>query len=150
MEAEMRTQLRRQAAAHTDHVQDVLKVQEQELKADAEQVSRHSIQFYKTLTTNKLHQFFIFIFFCKHMSCSCFILTEFCSINRQVGWQKKQSGVNSYVSHEGHMSRGVAGCCSCLWRDCSGCWRNTLCLPLILLLSKGRWLLNLFTKFAQF
>ncbi|GLD48530.1 MICOS complex subunit MIC60 [Lates japonicus] len=26
MEAEMRTQLRRQAAAHTDHVQDVLKV----------------------------------------------------------------------------------------------------------------------------
>lgn len=34
----MRTQLRRQAAAHTDHVQDVLKVQEQELKADAEQV----------------------------------------------------------------------------------------------------------------
>ncbi|KAM3612384.1 uncharacterized protein V6R79_007860 [Siganus canaliculatus] len=38
MEAEMRTQLRRQAAAHTDHVRDVLKVQEQELKADAEQV----------------------------------------------------------------------------------------------------------------
>nr|XP_057919676.1 MICOS complex subunit MIC60 isoform X2 [Doryrhamphus excisus]XP_057919677.1 MICOS complex subunit MIC60 isoform X2 [Doryrhamphus excisus] len=38
MEAEMRTQLRRQAAAHTDHVQDVLKVQEQELKAEAEQV----------------------------------------------------------------------------------------------------------------
>ncbi|XP_068450686.1 MICOS complex subunit MIC60 isoform X2 [Clinocottus analis] len=38
MEAEMRTQLRRQAAAHTDHVQDVLKVQEQELRADAEQV----------------------------------------------------------------------------------------------------------------
>lgn len=34
----MRTQLRRQAAAHTDHVRDVLKVQEQELKADAEQV----------------------------------------------------------------------------------------------------------------
>lgn len=38
MEAEMRTQLRRQAAAHMDHVQDVLKVQEQELRADAEQV----------------------------------------------------------------------------------------------------------------
>ncbi|XP_049611949.1 MICOS complex subunit MIC60 [Syngnathus scovelli] len=38
MEAEMRTQLRRQAAAHTDHVQDVLKVQEQELKAETEQV----------------------------------------------------------------------------------------------------------------
>lgn len=34
----MRTQLRRQAAAHTDHVQDVLKVQEHELKAEAEQV----------------------------------------------------------------------------------------------------------------
>ena len=34
----MRTQLRRQAAAHTDHVRDVLKVQEQELKAEAEQV----------------------------------------------------------------------------------------------------------------
>ncbi|CAN9514556.1 unnamed protein product [Ophioblennius macclurei] len=38
MEAEMRTQLRRQAAAHTDHVQDVLKVQEQELRSEAEQV----------------------------------------------------------------------------------------------------------------
>lgn len=38
MEAEMRTQLRRQAAAHTDHVHDVLKVQEQELTAEAEQV----------------------------------------------------------------------------------------------------------------
>ncbi|KAM9849525.1 MICOS complex subunit MIC60 [Aulostomus maculatus] len=38
MEAEMRTQLRRQAAAHTDHVRDVLKVQEEELKAEAEQV----------------------------------------------------------------------------------------------------------------
>uniref|UniRef100_A0A3Q1FY19 MICOS complex subunit MIC60 n=1 Tax=Acanthochromis polyacanthus TaxID=80966 RepID=A0A3Q1FY19_9TELE len=38
MEAEMRTQLRRQAAAHTDHVQDVLKVQEHELRAEAEQV----------------------------------------------------------------------------------------------------------------
>lgn len=39
MEAEMRTQLRRQAAAHTDHVRDVLKVQEQELTAEAEQVT---------------------------------------------------------------------------------------------------------------
>ncbi|XP_061692057.1 MICOS complex subunit MIC60 isoform X2 [Syngnathoides biaculeatus] len=38
MEAEMRTQLRRQAAAHTDHVRDVLKVQEQELQAEAEQI----------------------------------------------------------------------------------------------------------------
>lgn len=34
----MRTQLRRQAAAHTDHVRDVIKVQEQELRAEAEQV----------------------------------------------------------------------------------------------------------------
>lgn len=34
----MRTQLRRQAAAHTDHVRDVLKVQEQELTSAAEQV----------------------------------------------------------------------------------------------------------------
>ncbi|XP_053284727.1 MICOS complex subunit MIC60 isoform X1 [Pleuronectes platessa] len=38
MEAEMRTQLRRQAAAHTDHVQDVLKVQEQEMRTEADQV----------------------------------------------------------------------------------------------------------------
>ncbi|CAJ1058395.1 MICOS complex subunit MIC60 [Xyrichtys novacula] len=38
MEAEMRTQLRRQAAAHTDHVQDVLKVQEAELRSEADQV----------------------------------------------------------------------------------------------------------------
>ncbi|XP_056132925.1 MICOS complex subunit MIC60 isoform X2 [Lampris incognitus] len=38
MEAEMRTQLRRQAAAHTDHLRDVLKVQEQELKAESEEV----------------------------------------------------------------------------------------------------------------
>lgn len=35
----MRTQLRRQAAAHTDHVRDVLKVQEQELTTEAEQVT---------------------------------------------------------------------------------------------------------------
>lgn len=38
MEAEMRTQLRRQAAAHTDHLRDVLKVQEQELREEAEEV----------------------------------------------------------------------------------------------------------------
>ncbi|KAM9375655.1 MICOS complex subunit MIC60-like isoform 2-T2 [Pholidichthys leucotaenia] len=37
MEAEMRTQLRRQAAAHVDHLREVLKVQEQELRAQAEQ-----------------------------------------------------------------------------------------------------------------
>ncbi|KAI4873780.1 hypothetical protein NFI96_010634 [Prochilodus magdalenae] len=35
MEAEMRTQLRRQAAAHTDHLRDVLKVQELELREEA-------------------------------------------------------------------------------------------------------------------
>lgn len=38
MENEMRTQLRRQAAAHTDHLRDVLKIQEQELKVEFEQV----------------------------------------------------------------------------------------------------------------
>lgn len=38
MEGEMRTQLRRQAAAHTDHLRDVLKIQEQELKVEFEQV----------------------------------------------------------------------------------------------------------------
>uniref|UniRef100_A0A0D9RUQ5 MICOS complex subunit MIC60 n=1 Tax=Chlorocebus sabaeus TaxID=60711 RepID=A0A0D9RUQ5_CHLSB len=37
MENEMRTQLRRQAAAHTDHLRDVLRVQEQELKSEFEQ-----------------------------------------------------------------------------------------------------------------
>uniref|UniRef100_A0A7N4NJE7 MICOS complex subunit MIC60 n=1 Tax=Sarcophilus harrisii TaxID=9305 RepID=A0A7N4NJE7_SARHA len=37
MEAEMRTQLRRQAAAHTDHLRDVLRIQEQELKYEYEQ-----------------------------------------------------------------------------------------------------------------
>ncbi|XP_019487042.1 PREDICTED: MICOS complex subunit MIC60 [Hipposideros armiger] len=37
MENEMRTQLRRQAAAHTDHLRDVLRVQEQELKHEFEQ-----------------------------------------------------------------------------------------------------------------
>ncbi|XP_016296225.1 receptor-type tyrosine-protein phosphatase mu-like [Sinocyclocheilus anshuiensis] len=37
MEAEMRTQLRRQAAAHTDHLRDVLKVQEQELHEEAQE-----------------------------------------------------------------------------------------------------------------
>lgn len=35
----MRTQLRRQAAAHTDHLRDVLKVQEQELRSEAEEAS---------------------------------------------------------------------------------------------------------------
>lgn len=38
----MRTQLRRQAAAHTDHLRDVLKIQEQELKVEFEQVKERS------------------------------------------------------------------------------------------------------------
>ena len=42
MENEMRTQLRRQAAAHTDHLRDVLRVQEQELKYEFEQVRTFS------------------------------------------------------------------------------------------------------------
>lgn len=43
METEMRTQLRRQAAAHTDHLRDVLKVQEQELKLEFEQVREEPV-----------------------------------------------------------------------------------------------------------
>ncbi|XP_017278630.1 MICOS complex subunit MIC60 [Kryptolebias marmoratus] len=61
MEAEMRTQLRRQAAAHTDHVRDVLKVQEQELKADAEQVLSSKMleqeTRYRQLTQEQLDNF---------------------------------------------------------------------------------------------
>lgn len=38
MGSEMRTQLRRQAAAHTDHLREVLKIQEQELKLEFQQV----------------------------------------------------------------------------------------------------------------
>ncbi|PIO12505.1 hypothetical protein AB205_0164720, partial [Aquarana catesbeiana] len=50
MEAEMRTQLRRQAAAHTDHLRDVLGVQEQEFKAEfqqtlSEKLSEQEMQF---------------------------------------------------------------------------------------------------------
>uniref|UniRef100_A0A669D892 MICOS complex subunit MIC60 n=1 Tax=Oreochromis niloticus TaxID=8128 RepID=A0A669D892_ORENI len=61
MEAEMRTQLRRQAAAHTDHVQDVLKVQEHELKAEAEQVLSSKMleqeTRYRQLTQEQLDNF---------------------------------------------------------------------------------------------
>uniref|UniRef100_A0A1A7Y697 MICOS complex subunit MIC60 n=1 Tax=Iconisemion striatum TaxID=60296 RepID=A0A1A7Y697_9TELE len=61
MEAEMRTQLRRQAAAHTDHVRDVLKVQEQELRAEAEQVLNSKIldqeTRYRQLTQEQLDNF---------------------------------------------------------------------------------------------
>lgn len=40
----MRTQLRRQAAAHTDHLRDVLKIQEQELKVEFEQVRGRGLE----------------------------------------------------------------------------------------------------------
>ncbi|XP_041124589.1 MICOS complex subunit MIC60 isoform X1 [Polyodon spathula] len=43
MEVEMRTQLRRQAAAHSDHLRDVIKVQEQEIRAEAEQELAHKL-----------------------------------------------------------------------------------------------------------
>ncbi|XP_054028210.1 MICOS complex subunit MIC60 isoform X4 [Dryobates pubescens] len=61
MENEMRTQLRRQAAAHTDHLRDVLKVQEQELKVEFEQnlsekLSEQEVQF-RRLTQEQLDNF---------------------------------------------------------------------------------------------
>ncbi|XP_042663601.1 MICOS complex subunit MIC60 isoform X3 [Tyto alba] len=61
METEMRTQLRRQAAAHTDHLRDVLKIQEQELKVEFEQnlsekLSEQEMQF-RRLTQEQLDNF---------------------------------------------------------------------------------------------
>ncbi|NXX74821.1 MIC60 protein, partial [Urocolius indicus] len=61
MESEMRTQLRRQAAAHTDHLRDVLKIQEQELKEEFEQnlsekLSEQEMQF-RRLTQEQLDNF---------------------------------------------------------------------------------------------
>ncbi|XP_019408205.1 PREDICTED: MICOS complex subunit MIC60 [Crocodylus porosus] len=61
METEMRTQLRRQAAAHTDHLRDVLKVQEQELKLEFEQnlsekLSEQEMHF-RRLTQEQLDNF---------------------------------------------------------------------------------------------
>ncbi|NWR71516.1 MIC60 protein, partial [Centropus unirufus] len=61
MESEMRTQLRRQAAAHTDHLRDVLKIQEQELKVEFEQnlsekLSEQELQF-RRLTQEQLDNF---------------------------------------------------------------------------------------------
>nr|XP_060637309.1 MICOS complex subunit MIC60 isoform X2 [Anolis sagrei ordinatus] len=61
MEGEMRTQLRRQAAAHTDHLRDVLRIQEQELKLEfeqglAEKLSEQELQ-YKRLTQEQLDNF---------------------------------------------------------------------------------------------
>ncbi|XP_071386372.1 MICOS complex subunit MIC60 [Centroberyx affinis] len=61
MEAEMRTQLRRQAAAHTDHLRDILKVQEQELRAEADQVLSSKMleqeTHYRQLTQEQLDNF---------------------------------------------------------------------------------------------
>ncbi|XP_054247494.1 MICOS complex subunit MIC60 isoform X6 [Indicator indicator] len=61
MENEMRTQLRRQAAAHTDHLRDVLKIQEQELKVEFEQnlsekLSEQEVHF-RRLTQEQLDNF---------------------------------------------------------------------------------------------
>uniref|UniRef100_A0A8C3XN95 MICOS complex subunit MIC60 n=2 Tax=Chelydra serpentina TaxID=8475 RepID=A0A8C3XN95_CHESE len=61
MESEMRTQLRRQAAAHTDHLRDVLKIQEQELKLEfqqslSEKLNEQEMQF-KRLTQEQLDNF---------------------------------------------------------------------------------------------
>ncbi|XP_020651706.3 MICOS complex subunit MIC60 isoform X2 [Pogona vitticeps] len=61
MESEMRTQLRRQAAAHADHLRDVLKIQEQELKLQfdqnlSEKLSEQEMQ-YKRLTQEQLDNF---------------------------------------------------------------------------------------------
>ncbi|XP_077672106.1 MICOS complex subunit MIC60 isoform X2 [Eretmochelys imbricata] len=61
MESEMRTQLRRQAAAHTDHLREVLKIQEQELKLEfqqslSEKLNEQEMQF-KRLTQEQLDNF---------------------------------------------------------------------------------------------
>ncbi|NXX28681.1 MIC60 protein, partial [Nicator chloris] len=61
MECEMRTQLRRQAAAHTDHLRDVLKIQEQDLKVEFEQnladkLSEQEMQF-RRLSQEQLDNF---------------------------------------------------------------------------------------------
>ncbi|KAK1175188.1 MICOS complex subunit MIC60-like isoform X3 [Acipenser oxyrinchus oxyrinchus] len=61
MEVEMRTQLRRQTAAHTDHLRDVMKVQEQEIKAEVEQEMAHKLSEQEThfrhLTQEQLDNF---------------------------------------------------------------------------------------------
>lgn len=61
MEAEMRTQLRRQAAAHTDHLRDVLKVQEQELREEAQEILNSKMldqeTHYRRLTQEQLDTF---------------------------------------------------------------------------------------------
>uniref|UniRef100_A0A8C1XBL1 MICOS complex subunit MIC60 n=1 Tax=Cyprinus carpio TaxID=7962 RepID=A0A8C1XBL1_CYPCA len=61
MEAEMRTQLRRQAAAHTDHLRDVLKVQEQELREEAQEILNSKMMeqetHYRRITQEQLDTF---------------------------------------------------------------------------------------------
>ncbi|KAI5624782.1 MICOS complex subunit MIC60 [Silurus asotus] len=61
MEAEMRTQLRRQAAAHTDHLRDVLKVQEHELREEAQEILSSKLMeqemSYRRLTQEQLDSF---------------------------------------------------------------------------------------------
>ncbi|XP_046705437.1 MICOS complex subunit MIC60 isoform X2 [Silurus meridionalis] len=61
MEAEMRTQLRRQAAAHTDHLRDVLKVQEHELREEAQETLSSKLMeqemSYRRLTQEQLDSF---------------------------------------------------------------------------------------------
>ncbi|XP_035387931.1 MICOS complex subunit MIC60 isoform X4 [Electrophorus electricus] len=61
MEAEMRTQLRRQAAAHTDHLRDLLKVQEQELREEAQETLNSKLMEQETqycrLAQEQLHTF---------------------------------------------------------------------------------------------
>ncbi|XP_029448630.1 MICOS complex subunit MIC60 isoform X3 [Rhinatrema bivittatum] len=61
MEAEMRTQLRRQAAAHTDHLRDVLNIQEQDLKSEfqlqlTDKLSEQEMQF-RRLSQEQLDNF---------------------------------------------------------------------------------------------
>ncbi|XP_041134071.1 MICOS complex subunit MIC60-like isoform X2 [Polyodon spathula] len=61
MEVEMRTQLLRQTAAHTDHLRDVMKVQEQEIKAEVEQEMAHRLSEQEThfrhVTQEQLDEF---------------------------------------------------------------------------------------------
>ncbi|XP_078267640.1 MICOS complex subunit MIC60 isoform X1 [Rhinoraja longicauda] len=61
MEVEMRTQLRRQAGAHADHLRDVLRVQEQEFKGKykeevQQKLSEYEIQ-YRRLSQEQLDNF---------------------------------------------------------------------------------------------
>nr|XP_033807816.1 MICOS complex subunit MIC60 isoform X2 [Geotrypetes seraphini] len=61
METEMRTQLRRQAAAHSDHLRDVLDIQEQEMKSEfhlqlSEKLSEQEMQF-RRLSQEQLDNF---------------------------------------------------------------------------------------------